>query len=242
MDSRNQTKAPDGGVNDMDDDYDDIPLQHQRPFGSGLHRNPVAFVSASAGGQLKSVDDGAVKRPQQQQQDVADLYLSMVLPEDAQRSKSAPPASSSSSLPPPLPEETCPVCRLPLATDRGTHAETFAHQVCLPHSEPPSALDRSRMGLAYLSAHGWDPDARKGLGAGQQGIPYPVKAKPKDDNLGIGMKVPKGLPPPKKKEQLLDAKKVRKMALEDKKRASRIHQDLFGDGRLEKYLGPGAAK
>jgi hypothetical protein len=97
------------------------------------------------------------------------------------------------------------------------------------------------MGLVYLSSHGWDPDSRQGLGAVQQGISYPVKAKVKDDNLGIGMKVPKGLPPPKKKEQLLDAKKVRKMAAEEKKKADRIRQDLFGDGKLEKYLGPGAA-
>ncbi len=220
-----------------DDDYDDIPLQHQRPFGAGLHRKPIAFVSASAGGQLKSVDDGVVKRPQQ---DVADIYLSMVLPDDVQRSKSAPPPSGHITQDGPSQQEICTVCRLPLVTDRGTHAESFAHQVCLPHSQPPSALDRTRMGLAYLSAHGWDPDARQGLGAGQQGIQYPVKAKVKDNNLGIGMELPKGLPPPKKKEQLLDAKKVRKMALEEKKRATKIRQELFGDGKLEKYLGPGA--
>ena len=228
----NQNDAGDNG----DDDYDDIPLQHQRPFGAGLHRKPIAFVSASAG-QLKSVDDGVVKKPQQ---DVADIYLSMVLPDDAQRSKSAPPPSGTATQDGPSQQEICPVCRLPLVTDRGTHAESFAHQVCLPHSQPPSALDRTRMGLAILSAHGWDPDARKGLGAGQQGIQYPVKAKVKDDNLGIGMEVPKGLPPPKKKEQLLDAKKVRKMAAEEKKKAAKIRQDLFGDGKLEKYLGPGA--
>jgi hypothetical protein len=96
------------------------------------------------------------------------------------------------------------------------------------------------MGLAYLSTHGWDPDARRGLGAAQQGITFPVKAKAKDDKLGIGIEVPRGLPPPKKKERLLDAKKVRKMALDEKKRAARIRQELFGDGKLEKYLGPGA--
>ncbi|KAL2175720.1 uncharacterized protein P884DRAFT_301465 [Thermothelomyces heterothallicus CBS 202.75] len=263
---------------DEEDDYDQIPLQHQRPFGTGLFRKPIAFVSASAGGQqLKSVDDTAAAKPRQ---DVADIYLSMVLPEDATRSRSAPPTSSTntsssnnnnnnsssssssssstttttktvgdeSSQP-----STCPVCRLPLDTDPETHQQTLAHQVCLPHSQPPSALDRTRMGLAYLSAYGWDPDSRKGLGAEQQGIRYPVKAKVKDDNLGIGMRAPSPPPPPrgekqreekekeKKKAQLLDAKKVRKMALDDRKKAARIRQDLFGDGRLEKYLGPGAA-
>lgn len=223
-----------------DDDFDDVPLQHQRPFGAGLHRKPVAFVSASAsGGQLKSIHDAAVSKPKT---DVANLYLSMVLPEDTARSKSAPPAASSTTQDPPpaQPDEACTVCKLPLGTDMAGHEQSFAHQVCLPHSQPPSALDRSRMGLAYLSAFGWDPDARKGLGASQQGIQYPIKPKVKEDNLGIGMEVPKGLPPPKKKEQLLDAKKVRKMALEEKKRTARIREQLFGDGRLEKYLGPGA--
>ncbi|KAL2142768.1 hypothetical protein VTI28DRAFT_785 [Corynascus sepedonium] len=241
--------------NDEDDDYDQIPLQHQRPFGSGLHRKPIAFVSASEGGQqLKSVDDAAAKKPQQ---NVADIYLSMVLPQDATRSKSAPPTSSSSSITttiisttadessssssPSLPA-TCPVCRLPLDKDPETHKRTLAHQVCLPHSQPPSALDRRRMGLAYLSAYGWDPDSRKGLGAEQQGIQYPVKAKVKDDNLGVGMRVPKNLPPQKKEDsKLLDAKKVRKMAIDERKKAAKIRQDLFGDGRLEKYLGPGAS-
>jgi hypothetical protein len=219
-----------------DDDYDDIPLQHQRPFGAGLHRKPIAFVSAS-GGQLKSVDDGTPAN--KSQNNVADLYLSMVLPDDITRSKSAPPLSNVTEGEPPE-AGTCPVCRLPLDTDKGTHSQSFAHQVCLPHSQLPSALDRSRMGLAYLSTHGWDPDARKGLGAAQQGIKFPVKAKVKDDKLGIGIEVPRGLPPPKKKEQLLDAKKVRKMTLDEKKRAAKIRQELFGDGKLEKYLGPGA--
>lgn len=237
------TPKANGNNDDDDDDYDKIPLQHQRPFGAGLHRKPIAFVSALGGGQLKSVDDSAAGRPQQ---NVADIYLSLVLSEDAARSKSAPPTSSSitegisSSSPP---NETCPVCKLPLQAESGTHAQSFAHQVCLPHSQPPSALDRTRMGLTYLSAYGWDPDARKGLGAAQQGIQFPVKAKVKDDKLGIGIRVPRGLPPPpppRKKEQLLDAKKVRKMALEERKRAAEIRRELFGDGKLEKYLGSGA--
>ena len=234
------TSPKDNG--DDDDDYDKIPLQHQRPFGAGLHRKPISFVSASGGGQLKSVDDSAAGRPQQ---NVADIYLNLVLSEDTTRAKSAPPTSSSATgAEPSSPQnETCPVCKLPLQTETGTHAQSFAHQVCLPHSQPPSALDRTRMGLTYLSTYGWDPDARKGLGAAQQGIQFPVKARVKDDKLGIGIQVPKGLPPPppRKKEQLLDAKKVRKMALEERERASKIRRELFGDGKLEKYLGEGAA-
>ncbi|KAK4112308.1 hypothetical protein N656DRAFT_732631 [Canariomyces notabilis] len=229
-----------------DHDYDDIPLQHKRPFGAGLHKKAIAFVPASdTGGQLKSVDSSSVARPLRQ--DVADLYLSMVMPaEDAEKDKLKPITT-------PLPLKTrthsiseevtpdiCPLCNLPLSSeDFVPHEQSFAHQVCLPHSHPPSAIDRNRKGLAYLSAYGWDPDERRGLGAEQQGIQFPVKARVKDDNLGVGMHIPKGLPPPKKKEQLLDAKKVRKMAREEKRRGERLREELFGDGRLGKYLGRG---
>lgn len=248
MSSHNKDDHNHDNDNGNDDDYDDIPLQHQRPFGAGLHRRPIAFVSALGGGQLKSVDDTPANKPQT---NVADLYLSMVLPkeEDTTRSKSAPPTTSATTPEsPPTEVTTCPVCNLPLtANENGSraHAQSLAHQLCLPHSNPPSALDRSRMGLAYLSAYGWDPDARKGLGAAQQGIPYPVKAKARDDRLGLGVEVPKGLPSSTKKvgsqgQGLLDAKKVRKMAAEERKRAVRIREELFGDGKIEKYLGKGA--
>ncbi|KXX76111.1 Protein pxr1 [Madurella mycetomatis] len=230
-----------------DDDYDDIPLQRKRPFGSGLHKKAIAFVPASdTGGQLKSVSDTPTAKPQH---NIADIYLSMVLSEDAKMKPTTPPPvktkSSSSSSSSPVsrdggPSQICPLCSLPLTSSESVpHEQSFAHQVCLPHSHPPWALDRRRMGLSYLATHGWDPDARKGLGAEQQGIQFPVKAKVKDDNLGVGMHIPKGLSPPKKKEQLLDARKVRKMAMEEKRRAARVREELFGDGRLEKYLGSG---
>ncbi|KAL2023072.1 hypothetical protein VTK56DRAFT_3982 [Thermocarpiscus australiensis] len=236
----NQTSWPRDTVEE--DDYDDIPLQHKRPFGSGLHKKAIAFVPASEGGQLKSVEDVSTSTTRKPEQNVADLYLSMVLSEDAKTAPKPPPESHtiSHTIPEDEPSQICSVCRLPLAGDSGTpHEQSFAHQVCLPHSHPPSALDRTRMGLAYLSAYGWDPDARRGLGAEQQGIQFPVKAKVKDDNLGVGMHLPKNLPPPKKKEQPLDAKKVRKMAREEKRRGEKIRQELFGDGKLEKYLGSG---
>jgi len=238
---------------DDTDDYDvETPLEHVRPFGSGLHRKQVAFVPASGDGQLNSTD-ATVASGSRPHQDVSDVYLGMVLPEDVKRQPAADPSLRTAKGLTPTPE-LCEVCRLPLGslapedisrTEDGTvraatsHESSFAHQLCLPHSHPPSALDRSRMGLAYLETYGWDPDARKGLGAVQQGIQYPVKSKVKDDKLGIGMAVPKNLPP-KKKEQLLDAKKVRKMEAEENRRAARIRQQLFMRDDLEKYLGPGA--
>lgn len=256
--------------NDIDNDHDghdDTPLQHQRAFGSGLYRKAIAFVPDS---ELRSVDDSGLaekaNKNNKPAQDVADLYLSMVLPEDtAKRSKSAPPSSSSSSshahAQQEQGEETCPICNLPLGADAPPqpgqkaptpHAQSLAHQLSLPHSHPPSALDRRRMGFAYLAAHGWDPDARRGLGAQGQGITHPVKPRAKvdaDDKLGIGVKVPSKeelAAVARKREQernkgrLLDAKKVRKLATEERARGEKIRRELFGDGRLEKYLGSGA--
>lgn len=218
-----------------DDNYDDTPLQNVRPFGSGLHRKKIAFVPASGDGKLKTTASSTATKPGQ---DVADIYLSVVLPEDA---KPRPPATT-----------MCEVCRLPLtsfAAEEGategdsktatSHESSLAHQLCLPHSYPPSALDRSRMGLTYLSSHGWDPDSRRGLGVEQQGIQVPIKAKVKNDNLGIGMVVPGNILLPKKEKQL-DAGKVRKLASEEKRKAARIRQQLSGRrdlDDLEKYLG-----
>lgn len=77
-----------------------------------------------------------------------------------------------------------------------------------------------------------------GLGAAGQGIMYPIKAKPKDDTLGVGVKVPKDLQtrvPDKVKK--LDAKATRRMALQDKRRKERLQQQFYGSSDLEKYLG-----
>jgi hypothetical protein len=74
----------------------------------------------------------------------------------------------------------------------------------------------------------------------QQGMQYPIKVTPKDDKLGIGVKVPKNLEARKKeKVQKLDAKKVRNMAVEDKKRREKLQRQFYGNGDLEKYLGSG---
>lgn len=226
------------------DDFDDVPLQHKKPFGSGLRRNEIKFVPAS--------DEGTEAEKQQREkskgQSISDFYLSMVL------KKPEPAATHKEPAKPPV----CDICSMPLTlTDdsassstisrrsAGPHEASIAHQVCLAHSHPPSAIDRSRMGLTVLAAQGWDPDARAGLGATGQGTQYPVKAKPKEDRLGVGVVVPKDGAAKKKakekeKPKLLDAKKVRKMAAEDRKRADRLQKELFGRVDLERYLGPGA--
>jgi hypothetical protein len=227
------------------DDFDDVPLQHRKPFGSGLRRNEIKFVPASNG------DQEAAKQQQGKTngQSISDFYLNMVLKKPSESSATHKDKEPANEAP------VCDICSMPVssATDynnerrpAGAHEASIAHQVCLAHSHPPSALDRSRMGLAVLSAQGWDPDSRAGLGLEGQGTQFPVKVKPKEDRLGVGVVVPKdgGVSSTAKRKErekpkLLDAKKVRKMAAEDRKRADKLQRELFGRVDLEKYLGPG---
>ncbi|KAI1409599.1 hypothetical protein F5Y13DRAFT_169623 [Hypoxylon sp. FL1857] len=217
-----------------DPEYD-IPLQDKRPFGSGLKRKRVVFVPASSG-HLNTTQENNSAKPSQS---ISDLYLSIVLPKE----KEAGQAITTTT------PQICEICQLPLddASESSENAKagsrpheaSIAHQVCLTHSHPPSALDRSRMGLNVLQSQGWDPDSRKGLGAEQQGMQYPIKVKQKNDTLGIGVQVPKNLPVKKEKPKTYDAKKIRKMALEDKKRHERLRRQFYGNSDVEKYLGAG---
>ncbi|KAI0395891.1 hypothetical protein F5Y17DRAFT_421834 [Xylariaceae sp. FL0594] len=221
------------------DDSAEISLQHKRPFGSGLRRKQVVFVPASSNGNVTADKTP----PQEPSKSISDIYLSLVLPQDAKKDTT----DDEDTTPGP---DVCEICKLPLNFDpeavgkegfpARTHEASIAHQVCLPHSHPPSALDRSRMGLGVLRAQGWDPDARTGLGASRQGISFPIKPTPKYDTLGLGTKIPKDVAAKKKeKPQLLNAKKVRKMAAEDKGRQERLRRQFYGNEDVERYLGLG---
>ncbi|KXJ85517.1 hypothetical protein Micbo1qcDRAFT_169359 [Microdochium bolleyi] len=214
-----------------EDVEDEIPLQQKRPFGSGLRRTQVAFVPASTG-PLITTDEAATAKPSRS---IADMYLSLVLPNLAAKSTGEEPFGSHQD------SMVCEVCKLPINGDLDPaprlHEASIAHQLCLAHSHPPSALNRSRMGLKVLQTQGWDPDSRAGLGTEGQGMAYPIKAKPKDDTLGIGVKVPKDLPPKKEKPAKMDAGRVRKAAAEDRKRNDRLRQQLFSSTDVDKYLG-----
>ncbi|KAI2637144.1 hypothetical protein GGS26DRAFT_547517 [Hypomontagnella submonticulosa] len=224
-----------------DPEYD-IPLQDKRPFGSGLKRKRVVFVPASSGN-LNTTEANTTVKPSQS---VSDLYLSIVLPKEKESGHSTVAGCPDTATGPQL----CEICQLPVnegsevneegKTGSRPHEASIAHQVCIAHSHPPSALDRSRMGLSVLQSQGWDPDSRKGLGVEQQGMQYPIKVKPKNDTLGIGVQLPKNLPVKKKeKAQTYDAKKVRKMVLEDKKRHEKLRRQFYGNPDVEKYLGTG---
>ncbi|OJZ84534.1 hypothetical protein ASPFODRAFT_97936, partial [Aspergillus luchuensis CBS 106.47] len=159
--------------------------------------------------------------------------------------------------------EICPVCNLPYTTTpthdaseggtggagerrRHIHEATLPHQLSLPHSHPPSHLDRTRPGLRYLAAYGWDPDSRVGLGPqGREGIREPVKGKVKEDTVGLGAVVPEvkdksgdkgGRGRVQKKKKVLNAKEVRKGQLEERKKGERLRELFFQDEDVLRYL------
>ncbi|SPN98484.1 related to G-patch domain protein [Cephalotrichum gorgonifer] len=229
-----------------DDFYDDVPLQHKKPFGAGLKRKrSVTFVRAS--------DPDLHTIPATEQtpdSSVSDLYLNLVMkgtggePEDTALSKpttkqaDATPAEQTTAS-----TRTCPVCNITLDDDapesQRTHEASIAHQVALSHSHPPSAIDRSRMGLSYLASFGWDPDSRRGLGAEGQGVRDPIKAKQKDDTLGIGAVIPQEFiekarePKPKK----LTGKELKQRELEEKRKGERLRELFYQRDDVLRHLG-----
>ncbi|KAK7447892.1 hypothetical protein CaCOL14_007479 [Colletotrichum acutatum] len=228
------------------EEEEDVPLQHRTPFGAGISRKPIQFVKASD----PSLSTAQAVKKTKSGTSVGDFYLSLVLGDKKQ---------AEAEKPSPAAGQVCAVCELlvdkddavggvdddnnknPTTSRQKQHESSIAHQVCLTHSHPPSALDRSRMGLTYLSSHGWDPDSRKGLGAEAQGMQYPLKTRPKEDRYGLGLKIPKGIQGKieKKKPQMLDAKQCRKKADEDKRKAERLREMFYASEDIDKYLGTG---
>lgn len=101
------------------------------------------------------------------------------------------------------------------------------------------------MGVKYLESYGWDPDSRLGIGARNEGIRIPIKAKEKHDTEGLRERheddgaTLKTRTTARKKDTVvrLDAKKVRLQAEELKKRAEILRKSFYGPD-LENYLGP----
>lgn len=231
---------------DQDDDEYLIPLQDQRVFGAGIKRKRVAFIPAAS---------SSVPIPISTSTNVEDRYLSIVLPSNEATfssnsneilAVSETSNSSSNSVIGTDSQETCQICNLPIGDTESSgvsvkpHQALIAHQVCLPHSPPPSHLDRKRQGLKYLSSYGWDPDGRLGLGAAGQGIRAPIKVKIKNDTVGLGVKRPKESDVAKRaqtKVQKLDAEQVRNQELGARKRAERLQEMFYRNDEVEKYLG-----
>ncbi|OCK86432.1 hypothetical protein K432DRAFT_1381 [Lepidopterella palustris CBS 459.81] len=212
---------------DSDDDNYTLPLADQRVFGAGLKRKRVKFVPASteSATSISKPWDGA---------SMAEQYLSIVLPKDLESDSASPSVPKSQTV--------CDICNLPVTPGNKTvpHEASLAHQICLEHSHPPSAIDRTRKGLSYLESYGWDPDSRAGLGASGDGILYPIKAKEKRDTVGLGLKLKSsktGDSVAKKKPEKLDAGGVRKSEAEAKKKHQKLQQMFYQNDDVLRYLG-----
>ncbi|EKG19224.1 hypothetical protein MPH_03484 [Macrophomina phaseolina MS6] len=229
-------------MSDSDDETYTIPIKDQRYFGAGLKRKRVKFVPASSPATHQPTSSGSA---------ISDLYLSIVgggknaEPSHAGSSKASGDgepqssthgdAAATESAPPSPAPENCDICKLPLGEG---HESSLAHQVCLQHSHPPSAIERSRKGLSFLQAQGWDPDSRKGLGKGGEGILYPIKLKEKKDTVGLGMHVPKN-GAPKARVEKLGAKEVRRNEEQGKKRREQLQRMFYMNDDVLRYLGEG---
>lgn len=222
-----------------DDSDDDIPLHHKRPFGTGLKRKRVEFVRATD-------PDGTITAVEKARKAalVGDLYASIVLakPLETGAANSATTNQPSKPTEPTQLDEksdaqppVCPVCALPITSSLAQHEASLAHQVSLQHSHPPSALDRSRMGLRALAAKGWDLDARQGLGRDGEGMRFPIKVVAKEDTLGIGATLPERRVE-KEKPRMLNPKEQKIQAEKDRIKGERLQAEIFGRVDVERYL------
>lgn len=216
-------------LREEDDENDDTPLHHRKPFGTGLKRKRVEFVRAS-----EPSNETAAARGESAGSRISDIYASIVL-------SSTPAAMVARSDPTPA---CCKVCAVPITTSVAAHEASLAHQVKLPHAHPPSALDRSRMGLRALESQGWDPDARRGLGREGGGVRYPLKTVAKDDTLGVGASMPPAPtaaatardapsePPPR----TLTNKEIKEARARQRRKAERLQAEIYGRLDVEGYL------
>ncbi|KAL1646937.1 hypothetical protein SLS58_003073 [Diplodia intermedia] len=201
-----------------DDETYTIPIKDQRYFGAGLKRTRVKFVPASSPATLQPSASGPA---------VSDLYSSIVgggrntepRPEQGSSSSSGGGGGGGGSSggqghAQSTPEaERCAICNLPLAEG---HESSLAHQ-----------------------AHGWDPDGRKGLGKGGEGILHPIKLKKKRDTVGLGCDVPKNASK-HKVEKPLNAKETRQSEEALKKRHQRLQNLFYKSDDVLRYLGEDA--
>ena len=233
----------------MSDEEGSSPLEQQKPFGAGISRRTIHFVPAAV----------ATTQPKQLAPQTThsispgDRYLNIVFKNNASTegrnstSTEVPKYTRNATLQQFEPGLSfCEVCNFPINAHRDAtsptytnHESSIAHMVCLTHSHPPSYLNRSRRGLKYLSLYGWDPDSRKGLGATGEGIRAPIKAKVKNDTVGLGVKFQRNKKPSDTKAKKLDAKQVRKKEMEDRKQQERLQEMFYRNDDVEKYLGGG---
>ncbi|PHH77113.1 hypothetical protein CDD82_3660 [Ophiocordyceps australis] len=237
--------------------HDNVPLHYKKPFGAGLKRTRVEFVRATELQDSAATSTFSSQTEQEKGRLVAEIYASIVLrdgtnsretEEQSRRDKCLDEQDKAS-------EWTCAVCSASVSasTSQRDHESSLAHQVSLAHSHPPSALDRSRMGLRTLQAQGWDPDARQGLGQHGQGLRFPVRATAKQDGLGVGAaaalaeaaqrrerksanRIKRGDKSTEATGPNMTAKQRRAEAERQRRKAERLGAEIFGSIDVERYL------
>jgi hypothetical protein len=212
--------------NDQDDEFELPPAKDHFDF--GFRRNAVKFLPASV---------SEAETPQQKNSGsiLTDFYLSRGL-------ISSEKPSEDSDVPNAVLCEYCKILVDPAKLSE--HQTSFKHELNRPHIYPPSAIDRTRKGVAFLQSKGWDPDSRKGLGASGEGILYPIKPKENSAKQGLGApEKPAALKKqPKtesKVEKKMNPKQKRKQEEQEKKWRDRQLHDLFygRDNDLDAYFG-----
>ncbi|KYK59067.1 G-patch domain protein [Drechmeria coniospora] len=229
---------------EQDDEDDDIPLHRKKPFGAGLKRKRVEFVPATdADSGISPSGSAAADKGLA----IGDLYARVVLGNrSASGSGSVSGTDAQAATAGVELASVCSVCSLPITTSIRQHEASLAHQVSLAHSHPPSGLDRSRMGLRALQLQGWDPDARRGLGAEGDGLRFPIKVAAKDDQLGIGAasQAPNkadGKQDVSQARRQMSAKERKALALQERQKADRLQAEMYGSLDVESILrGNGA--
>lgn len=230
-------------TDESDDEYT-IPLAYPAPYGAGIKKKGIKFVSA---GNLDSSSDTQTRSGD----DIANSYLALVLGKtpEADGSKKSDASAHQNPLEPSEEVARCQTCNLPLRSVEGIdHHASLAHQVSLPHVYPPNAIDRTRKGFAYLEAQGWDADSRRGLGAQGEGILRPIAAAEKKDKAGVGDRSRSGSATPvkgpatkvQKGPQGLDPKALQKLEQQKDRRGKRLHEMFYTNDDVAKYLGGGA--
>ncbi|KFA63630.1 hypothetical protein S40285_03168 [Stachybotrys chlorohalonatus IBT 40285] len=220
------------------DDEDDVPLHRKQPFGAGLKRKRVEFVPAREPDELAvgTISDGDAMEGVM----AGDLYASIVM--GSASDNTVYPSNDKANEEPKPSTPICYLCSLPITTSVREHQASLAHQVSVTHSHPPSALDRSRMGLRTLAAQGWNPDARIGLGREGEGMRFPITATAKEDNLGIGatqIKRDADAKTQEKPTKPLSKKERKELEKKERERAERLQREIFGRVDVERYLGSG---
>lgn len=220
-------------TDDSEDEYT-IPLAYPAPYGAGIKKKGVKFVSA---GTLES----SSKAQTQSGDDIANSYLALVLDKPPEnRDEAADVAAEGDTKNEAVAK--CQTCNLPLRDAEGVeHHTSLAHQVSLAHIYPPNAINRQRKGFSYLESQGWDPDSRRGLGAQGEGILRPISAKEKKDKAGIGDRsrssTPSSVTRVQKGPQGLDPKALKKLEQQKDKRGKRLHEMFYTNDDVAKYLG-----